>query len=158
MKLFKCLAVASAAVILLSSCSILKSSTADATTTGSSTGSALLGLYKILKATGTLDLSDLTTLINIGKVLLGANTLPGATQSFTDLFANGLISGSAQLVNSSNVGGIIEGLKGLANLDTSVLTQAAAAATNGNSFQVNTANAGVTATVDSLTSILQLMN
>ena len=158
MKLFKCLAVASAAVILLSSCSIIKSATADAMSTGSNTGSALSTLYKILKSTGTLDLSDLTTLINIGKVLLGANTLTDATQAFSDQFATGLISGSSSIINNSNVSGIMNGLKSLANIDTSVLTQAAAAAANGNSFQVNTANAGVSATVDSLTSILQLMN
>ena len=158
MKLFKCLAVASAAVILLSSCSIIKSATADAMSTGSNTGSALSTLYKILKSTGTLDLSDLTTLINIGKVLLGANTLTDATQAFSDQFATGLISGSSSIINNSNVSGIMNGLKSLANIDTSVLIQAAAAAANGNSFQVNTANAGVSATVDSLTSILQLMN
>lgn len=158
MKLFKCLAVASAAVILLSSCSILKSPSADAATSGTNTGSALSTLYKILKSTGTLDLSDLTTIINIGKVLLGANTLNDATQSFTDQFAGGLISGSSSLINNANVGGIMNGLKALSGLDTSALTQAAAAATKGNSFQVNTANAGVASTVSSLTNILQLMN
>ena len=157
MKLFKCLAVASAAVILLSSCSILKSPSADAATSGTNTGSALSTLYKILKSTGTLDLSDLTTIINIGKVLLGANALNDATQSFTDQFAGGLISGSSSLINNANVGGIMNGLKALSGLDTSALTQAAAA-TKGNSFQVNTANAGVASTVSSLTNILQLMN
>jgi len=158
MKLFKCLAVASAAVILLSSCSIIKSATADAMSTGSNTGSALSTLYKILKSTGTLDLSDLTTLINIGKVLLGANTLTDATQAFSDQFATGLISGSSSIINYSNVSGIMNGLKSLANIDTSVLTQAAAAAANGNAFQVNASNAGVASTVSSLTNILQLMN
>ena len=158
MKLFKCLAVASAAVILLSSCSIIKSATADAMSTGSNTGSALSTLYKILKSTGTLDLSDLTTLINIGKVLLGANTLTDATQAFSDQFATGLISGSSSIINNSNVSGIMNGLKSLANIDTSVLTQAAAAAANGNAFQVNASNAGVASTVSSLTNILQLMN
>ena len=158
MKLFKCLAVASAAVILLSSCSIIKSATADAMSTGSNTGSALSTLYKILKSTGTLDLSDLTTLINIGKVLLGANTLTDATQAFSDQFATGLISGSSSIINNSNVSGIMNGLKTLANIDTSVLTQAAAAAANGNAFQVNASNAGVASTVSSLTNILQLMN
>jgi len=157
MKLFKCLAVASAAIILLSSCSILKGAT-DAATSGTSTGSALSTLYKILQATGNLDLSDLTTIINIGKVLLGANTLSNATQSFTDQFADGLISGSSSLINSANVGGIMNGLKALSSLDTSVLTQAATAAANGNAFQVNPSNAGVSSTVSSLTSILQLMN
>lgn len=158
MKLFKCLAVASAAVILLSSCSILKGTTADAATSGTSTGSALSSLYRILQSTGNLDLSDLTTLINIGKVLLGANTLSNATQSFTDQFAGGLISGSSSLINNANVGGIMNGLKALSGLDTSVLTQAAAAAAEGKSFQVNAANAGVASTVSSLTNILQLMN
>ena len=158
MKLFKCLAVASAAVILLSSCSILKSTTADAASSGSNTGSALSTLYKILKGTGTLDLSDLTTIINIGKVLLGANSLTDASLDFSNQFANGLISGSSQLINKANVGGIMDGLKALGNLDTSVLTQAAAAATNGNSFQVNAANTGVASTVSSLTNILKLMD
>jgi len=158
MKLFKCLAVASAAVILLSSCSVLQGSRNDAKSTGSNTGSALVSLYKILTGSGSLDLSDLTTLINIGKVLIGANSLTGATEAFSDQFASGLISGSSSLINSSNVNGIMDGLRALTKVDTSVLTQAATAAANGNAMQVNTANAGVASTVSSLTNILQLMN
>lgn len=158
MKLFKCLAAASAAVILLSSCSVLKGAASDATSTGSNTGSALVALYKILKATGNLDLSDLTNIINIGKVLIGANSLTNATDAFTSDFTSGLMNGSSQLINSANAGKVVNGLKALANIDTSALANAAAAAANGNAFSVNNSNAEVSSTISSLTSILKMLD
>ena len=158
MKLFKCLAVASAAVVLLSSSSILKQTASNALSSGTNTGSALSSLYKILKATGTLDLSDLTTLVNIGKILTGANAVADATSTFTGDFITGLIDGSANLVNNSNANTVVNALKGLAGIDTSTLAKAATAAAKGTATQVNSSAEDVASTLSSLTSILNLLN
>jgi hypothetical protein len=158
MKLFKHIAAACATVVLLSSCSILNgTSSSDATSTGSNTGSALSALYKIILAGGTLDLSDLSTLINLGKILIGANSLTNASNSFVDQFTSGLISGSSNLVNSSNASAVVNGLKSLASIDTSVLATAAADAAAGKSFQVNSSTQGVSSTLSALNGIFNLL-
>ena len=158
MKLFKHIAAACATVVLLSSCSILNgTSSSDAASTGSNTGSALSSLYKIILAGGSLDLSDLSTLINLGKILIGANSLTNASNSFVDQFTSGLISGSSNLVNSSNASAVVNGLKSLASIDTSVLATAAADAAAGKSFQVNSSTPGVSSTMSSLNSIFNLL-
>ena len=158
MKLFKHIAAACATVVLLSSCSILNgTSSSDAASTGSNTGSALSSLYKIILAGGSLDLSDLSTLINLGKILIGANSLTNASNSFVDQFTSGLISGSSNLVNSSNASAVVNGLKSLASIDTSVLATAAADAAAGKSFQVSSSTPGVSSTMSSLNSIFNLL-
>ena len=158
MKLFKCLAVASAAAILLSSCSILKGNSSDASSSGITTGSALAALYKIFKSTGTIDLSNLTNIINLGKILTGAGTLADATNSFTDQFVTGLINGSSNLVNNANAGSVVNALKALSNIDTSAITAAATAAANGTATQLSNSTAGVASTLSSLTNIFNLLN
>ena len=160
MKLFKHIAVACAAVILFSSCSVLTgsaSSSNDATTTGSNTGSALSALYKIIMAGGTLDLSDLSTLINLGKILVGANSLTNASNSFVDQFTSGLISGSSNLVNTANASAVVNSLKSLASQDTSALAAAATAAASGKNPQVSASTQGVSSTLSTLSSICKLL-
>ena len=158
MKVFKRLAAASAAVILLSSCSVIKSVTSDASSTGISTGSALATLYQIFRSTGAIDLSNLANIINIGKILTGASSLTDATSSFTDQFISGLMSGSSNLVNNSNANGVMNALKMLSNIDTSAITSAAAAAANGTATQLNNSMAGVASTMSTLTSIFDLLD
>ena len=158
MKALKHIAAACAAVLLLSSCSILNgSSSSDATSTGSSTGTALSALYKIIMAGGSLDLSDLSTLINLGKILVGANSLTNASNSFVDQFTSGLISGSSNLVNTANAAAVVNGLKSLASTDTSALAAAAADAAAGKSFQVSSSTPGVSSTLSSLNGIFNLL-
>ena len=158
MKVFKRLAAASAAVILLSSCSVIKSVTSDASSTGISTGSALATLYQIFRSTGSIDLSNLANIINIGKILTGASSLTDATSSFTDQFISGLMSGSSNLVNNSNANGVMNALKMLSNIDTSAITSAAAAAANGTATQLNNSMTGVASTMSTLTSIFDLLD
>ena len=154
MKLFKRIVAAVAALTILSSCSVLKNVAANATSLGSSTGSALASIFKVLKSTGGIDLSNLTNIINLGQILTGANSLTGATSSFTDQFASGLINGSSNLVNSSNVSSVLGGLKSLANIDTSAISSAAAAASAGKTAEINYSTEGVSATVNTLKNIL----
>lgn len=44
-----------------------------------------------------LDLGDLTNLINLGQILIGANSLTNASQAYTDSFASGLLSGKTNM-------------------------------------------------------------
>ncbi|MBO6082852.1 MAG: hypothetical protein J6P46_07505, partial [Bacteroidales bacterium] len=91
---------------------------------------------------------------NIGKILTGAGALANATQSFTDEFAQGLISGSNNLVNSSNVASVLTGLKALNNLDTSAFSASATKAYSNGTQQIQQNDANVNATVDAITKLL----
>jgi len=108
----------------------------------------------VLKSTGALDLGDLSTLINLGKILTGANSLVDASQSYLDQFASDLIKGSNNLVNSSNVSSVISGLKNLAGMDTSLLSKAATSAISGNLVPVSSSNSAVKA-IESLVGSLK---
>ena len=99
MKLMKRIAAGVASLLLLTSCSILQNA-ASATSLGGNTGTAISAIYNVLKAAGGIDLSNLTNIINIGKILTGAGALSNATQAFTDEFSQALINGSNNLVNT----------------------------------------------------------
>ena len=158
MKAFKYVVAAVAALFLLTSCGVLgglsSGSNSSTASTGTSTGSAIATIYNVLKNTGAIDLGNLTNLINLGQILLGANSLTNATQAYTTQFTQDLIKGSNNLINSSNVNGVIAGLKQLASEDTSALNKATSAAFAGNLVPVSTANKDVKANMDAVNAIL----
>ena len=155
MKLLKRIAAGCAALMLLSSCSVLSGLASSATSTGSNTGSAIAAIYNVLKASGGIDLSNLANIINIGKILTGANSLTNATAAYTNEFAAGLINGSSNLVNSGNVSSVLTSLKSLANIDTSAFTQAAATKGYASTTPaLSTSDKNVDATVKALTGLL----
>jgi hypothetical protein len=153
MKLMKRIAVGVASLLLISSCSLLQN-VASATTSGSNTGSAISAIYNVLKAAGGIDLSNLTNIINIGKILTGAGSLANATQSYTDEFATALINGSNNLVNSSNVSKVISGLKALNNIDTSAFSESAVKSYSNGTQTIQKNDKEVNATVDAITKLL----
>ena len=156
MKFIKRIAAGCAALMLLSSCSILSGVNSNtATTQGSDTGSAIAAIYNILKATGGIDLSNLTNIINIGKILTGANSLASANQDYANAFATALISGSSNLVNSANVNSVLNGLKALSSMDTSALQQASAAkGFAGSAPAISPSDENVAATMNVINGIL----
>lgn len=156
MKAFKRIAAACAAALLLTSCSILQGVTNNntATNTGTNTGSAIAALYQILKATGTIDLSNLTNLINLGKILTGANALAGSTTAYANDFASALIKGSSNLVNSSNIAKVMSGLESLSTIDTSALSTAATFAATGSEPEISNSTKGVSTAMNAITSLL----
>ena len=157
MKTFKHFVAACALLAMLSSCSVLRT-VAQASTIGSTTGSALSTILNVLKATGGIDLSNLGNIINLGTILTGASTLSDATQDYSNGFAEGLIKGSANLVNSNNVAKVMSRLKGLAKTDTSSILKAAATANSGGTPQLDKSSAGVSETLTALTAISKLVN
>ena len=154
------------ALALLVSCGLLGASsgtstgtaqTTNTSSTGITTGSALATIFNVLKNTGMLDLGNLTNLINLGQILLGANSLTNATQAYTDQFAADLIAGSNRMINSSNVNDVLAGLKKLAASDTSVLTKATNSAFAGNLVAVPENNQNVKANMSTIDEILNAM-
>ena len=158
------LAAIVAAFMMFSSCSVLKSLTANALSAGTNTGSALLNLYRLVKAsksqsTNSIDLTNTSNLINLGQILAGASALPNASQSYTQDFSSGLINGSSNLVNNSNLGGVLNGLLSMANLGQSAFSTAATkAAATGAAAQTAVSNttAGAAEALSSLGSIFSL--
>ena len=167
MKALKHILAAILALSLFTSCGILggtSSNTGRTTTTASSgnstginTGSALAAIFSILQSTGAIDLGNITNLINLGQILLGANSLTNATQAYTDQFAADLIKGSNNKVNKSNVSNVIAGLKKRAATDTSILQKSTQAAYTGSLVPVATSNKNVKANMDAVNAILGAM-
>ena len=154
MKLFKRIVLGVSALLLVSSCSVLQGVASSASSLGSNTGTAISAIYSVLKAAGGIDLSNLSNILNIGKILTGAGSLSNATQSFTDEFAQGLISGSNNLINSGNVASVLTGLKALNNLDTSAFSDSATKSYANGTQQLQKNDANVNATVDAITKLL----
>ena len=99
-----------------------------ATTNGKAAGAALRALYTQYKADGKMDMSNLTNLANIATLASNVQDLKGQTDksSFYKDFLSGLISGSNNLVNSTNSTTVMEGLQTLVeDVDLSGLTQKA---------------------------------
>jgi hypothetical protein len=158
MKLFKRIVLAVATIALLSSCSVLKSVATNALTAGSNTGSAIKGLAEVLKQAGNIDLGSITNIINLGDVIRGAKTAANASTSFLENFSQGLIKGSTNMINNSNVSNVLSGLKALNGMDTSALKSAAIkAAMTGLVNKVSTNDAGVSDALSQVSSIVNLL-
>ena len=154
MKLMKRIAAGVASLLILTSCSILQNVAANATTAGTNTGTAIAAVYNVLKSAGAIDLSNLTNIINIGKILTGAGALTNATQSYTDELATALIDASDHLVNTSNVANVLAGLKALNNIDTSAFSDTATKAYANGTQQIQKNDKNVNATVNAITKLL----
>ncbi|MBR5275406.1 MAG: hypothetical protein IKU33_09230 [Bacteroidales bacterium] len=103
--------------ILKKATSATESATATASSSGQAAGAALKSLYSQYKADGKLDMSNLNNLMNLATLANNVKGLKGMT-SKTDFykdFATGLVSGSNNLVNSSNSSSIMGGLQNLVN-------------------------------------------
>ena len=157
MKLFKRIAAAFVALSILSSCSVLGNLASNPLSKGNTTGSALAAIFNVMKTNGNIDLSDLMNVINIGRILTGANSLANATQAYTDEFVTGLMNGSGNLVNSSNIASVLGGLQALNNIDQSVFTGPAAKAYANGTRAVPTTDEGVAATMGALNSLLKTL-
>ena len=165
MKSLKRIAAGVAAHLLLTSCALLQgvsttnTASSPAASSGTSTGSAISAIYNVLKATGGIDLSNLTNIINLGKILTGANSLANATSAYTDEFASALISGSSNLVNKQNVSQVMNGLKSLSTIDNSAIINASNTAQTkgfaaGAQPKLSTSDKNVAATMNTLNSLL----
>ena len=88
-----------------------------ATTNGQAAGAALKSLYTQYKSAGKLDLNNLTNIMNLTTLATNVKGLKGQsdkTQFYKD-FAAGLITGSNNLVTTSNSNAVMSGLQTLVN-------------------------------------------
>ena len=159
MKILKYIAAAVISISLLSSCSVIKNvAAANPLTSGSYAGEAISALYQVLQQSGAIDLSSITNVINLGRILTGATAATKTSKSFVETFTKNLISGSGNLINSSNVGGVIGGLQALANMDTSSIAKAATtAAMTGKVPALSNSDSSVAGTLSQLNNIFGLL-
>lgn len=159
MRILKFIAAAVISISLLSSCSVIKNvAAANPVTSGSYAGEAIAALYQVLQQSGSIDLSSITNIINMGRILTGATAATKTAGSFVDTFTRNLIGGSGNLINNSNVSSVIGGLKTLAGMDTSAIAKAAtAAAMTGKVPALSNSDSSVSSTIGQLTNILGLL-
>lgn len=101
---------------------------ATPTTNGQTAGVALKALYTQYKADGKLDMGNLNNLLNLTSLANSIKDLKGQSSkgAFYKDFVKGLISGSNNLVSSSNSTSVMNGLTNLVNnVDLSGLTEKA---------------------------------
>ena len=92
----------------------------QALTSGQAAGKALKALYTQYKKDGKLNLKNLTNLTNLTTLSTCIEDLKGmdSKSAFYKDFAKGLMNGSDNLVNNSNVSNVMKLLKGSSGDDT----------------------------------------
>lgn len=139
---------------------------ATPTTNGQTAGVALKALYTQYKADGKLDMGNLNNLLNLTALANSIKDLKGQSSkgTFYKEFVQGLISGSNNLVSSSNSTSVMSGLTNLVNnVDLSGLTEKAestqekaSSALSALSGKTTTAVENATEIANSVTTILNL--
>lgn len=97
----------------------------EATSNGRQAGAALKSLYTQFKADGKLDMTNLNNMLNLATLATNIKDLKGKTNksTFYKEFAEGLISGSNNLISKNNSTNVMSGLTNLVNnVDLSSLT------------------------------------
>lgn len=130
-------ALVMAVMMLLASCSAFTSTATNSVyyTAGQNVGSALRTLMVQYKQNGKIDFSNASTLLTLASLASNYQTVKGnlTNKDFYRDFANGMIKGSTEMVNNSNVDSII-GLLGGADWSgvTNQANNNATASTNSN--------------------------
>lgn len=136
-----------------------------ATTNGQAAGAALKALYSQYKADGKLDMGNLSNIMNLTTLATNVKDLKGQTNktSFYKDFAAGLVTGSNNLVNSTNSTSIMNGLQNLvSNVDLSGLTQKAETTASSLTEKLTAASGKATTAVENAneiaTSVSSILN
>lgn len=97
---------------------------ADAKSQGNAAGVALKELYAQYQADGKLSVTNRKNIKNMSVLATNVQGLKGQSNksTFYKEFAAGLILGSDNLVNDSNVNGVMKPLSSMSNMDLSPLT------------------------------------
>lgn len=124
------------ATLVLTSCSAITSAAGSNTVaqaTGQSCGTAMQGLYKSYKKTGTIDLTNSTNLQNALAVATAYTNLKQNkdNSNYRKSFTSGLIASSAGLITSANATAFVDQLlasAGLNNVNSQNIAQTASTA------------------------------
>lgn len=135
------------------------------TTNGQAAGVALKGLYTQYKADGKLDMGNLNNLINLTTLANNIKDLKGMSNksAFYKEFAAGLVTGSNNLVTSSNSTSVMNGLSSLVNnVDLSGLTAKAESGTAAVTEKLSAVSGKATTAVENAneiaTSVTNILN
>lgn len=125
--------VATLAMVSCGLANSVSSSNAVAQASGQTCGTAVQGLYKAYKATGTINLSDATNFNNALTVASAYSNLRQNkdNQSYRKAFTTGLIASSAGLITTENASSFVDQLlaaSGLANVNSQNIAQTATTA------------------------------
>jgi len=163
-KVLSAIAALSLVVIMATSCGIAGNlvNNTSASSSGSTTGSALTSLLAQYLKDGKLDTSNLSNLINLATIASSIQGLKGQSSGSSILtdFASGLVTGSNNQISQTNSGTITNILANLAStVDlsslSSILTRAGDV-TEEEAAKV-AATPAVTSSADVLTNIFKLM-
>lgn len=124
------------ATLVLTSCSAITAAAGSNTVaqaTGQSCGTAMQGLYKSYKKTGTIDLTNSTNLQNALAVATAYTNLKQNkdNSNYRKSFTSGLIASSAGLITSANATAFVDQLlasAGLNNVNSQNIAQTASTA------------------------------
>ena len=124
------------ATLVLTSCSAITAAAGSNTVaqaTGQSCGTAMQGLYKSYKKTGTIDLTNSTNLQNALAVATAYTNLKQNkdNSNYRKSFTSGLIASSAGLITSTNATAFVDQLlasAGLNNVNSQNIAQTASTA------------------------------
>lgn len=165
----KSIILALVAMVTFASCSVLGGMTggnSEASKSGNASGVALRNLYTTYQSTGKIDMTNISTMMQMASLVNGVQSLKTTTDksAFYADFLNGLITGSNNLVNKNNSTNVMGALTTMSNLDLSAITNAAAnnnsAATStgvlGTAANIAAASESVSSAVSSLNSIFSL--
>lgn len=126
----------SIAALAMTSCSALQSAASSntvANASGQACGSAVQGLYKSYKKSGSIDITSGSDLTNALQLATAYSQLKQnkKDKSYRKAFTSGLISSSAGLITSQNASSFINqmlSISGLSNINASNVTQTASTA------------------------------
>lgn len=164
----KSIILALVAMITFASCGVLGSATgnSEAAKSGKSSGVALRNLYNTYQSTGKIEMTNISTMMQVASLVNGVQALKTTTDktAFYADFLTGLITGSNNLVNKNNSTNVMNALTTMSNLDLSAITNAAANNNNaatatgalGTAANIAAASESVSSAVSSLNSIFSL--
>lgn len=124
------------ATLALTSCGVASSAASSNTVakaSGQTCGTAVQGLYKSYKNSGTIDLTNSTNINNALALATAYTNLKNnkSDSNYRKAFTNGLIASSAGLITSANATQFVDKLlatSGLSGLNTQNITQTASTA------------------------------
>lgn len=165
----KSIILALVAMVTFASCGVMggmAGGNSEASKSGNASGVALRNLYTTYQSTGKIDMTNISTMMQMASLVNGVQSLKTTTDksAFYADFLTGLIIGSNNLVNKNNSTNVMGALTTMSNLDLSAITNAAAnnnnAATStgvlGTAANIAAASESVSSAVSSLNSIFSL--
>ena len=154
-KVLSVIAAFALTAFITTSCGLTGSTSANPSTSGTTTGTALTNLFAQFLKDGRLDTSNLSNLINLATLATSIQSLKGNSQNNSVLgsFAAGLVNGSKNTITNTNSSAITNLLASLVN-NTDISSLAALLTHSGEIDEQAAAEAQNTQAMSSTTGVL----